>query len=84
MMRYMERRKPNRSGFYLWIIKNFLGMDNRFGDLAHDMAIDDRFPEEDSYDAIYDYLVYQCDACQCCINVFKESWAMYRKESAYA
>ena len=83
MMRYMERRKPNRSGFYLWIVKNFLGMDNRFGDLAHDIAIDDRFPEEDSYDAIYDYLVYQCGACQCCIDVFRAVWKMY-EERAYA
>lgn len=83
MMRYMERRKPNRSGFYLWIIKNFLGMDNRFGDLAYDMARDDFFPEDDNYDAVYDYLVYQREASQECIDVFKAVWKMY-EERAYA
>ena len=60
MMRYMEREKPKRSAFHRCVVKCFLGHDDPAGDLAYDMARDDFFPEDDNYDAVYDYLVYLC------------------------
>ena len=83
MMRYMEREKPKRSAFHRWVVKCFLGHDDPAGDLAYDMARDDFFPEDDNYDAVYDYLVYQRETSQECIDVFKAVWKMY-EERAYA
>ena len=42
------------------------------------MKDDYRFPKTDDYDEIYEYLVYERGACPGCVDVFKESYEMYR------
>ena len=64
--------------YYDWMIKNFLNGNDRFADLAKDMNSDCRFPKSNDYDEIYDHLVYDCGACTACVDVFKESWEIFK------
>lgn len=70
--------------FYHWVIKSFLGHDAPAGALAYDMSRDIYFPKENSYDDIYDYLVYQREASQEFIDIFKSLWTVYCRVMAYA
>ncbi len=53
-------------------------------DLARDMHNDYTFPREDDFDAILDYLEFDCGAASACIAVFRECWEMYQEALVYA
>lgn len=80
----MTTTHKSPGGFYAWMMENYLNAQNRFVDLARDMYEDYCFPHEDDYDAIYDYLVYDCGAATACIAVFRECWKMYQETCIYA
>ncbi len=71
-------------GFYGWMMANHLDGHNRFADLARDMHNDYTFPREDDFDAILDYLEFDCGAASACIAVFRECWEMYQEALVYA
>ena len=66
--------------YFDYMMHKHLNGNDRFADLAKDMNVDCRFPKTDDYDEIYEYLVYERGACTGCVDVFKESYEMYRNE----
>ncbi len=76
--------KNETGSFYSWMIDNFLDKNNRFGDLARDMNEDYSFPHDNDFDAIIDYLVFDCGAAEACVDVFRECWKKYQEALVYA
>ena len=61
--------------FLTWI-KNFKDVDLPIGDLAKDILMDINFPQEDSYEIIYNYLINR-RADYAVIETFSNVWNFY-------
>lgn len=65
--------------FYDWMIKTYLGKDNRRGDLAYDMQYEkETWPEANTKQAILYYLTVVHSACDACVDTFHACWKSYR------
>lgn len=64
-----------KQSFYQWC-KQFVNEDSPIGDLAKDNLLDPTFPDSDSYNELYDYLVSQ-HASDLCLQVFDKAWNLY-------
>ena len=60
--------------YYEWLIKNYAEKDTAIGDLARDILSDEMFPENEGFKGMF-------GACDRCIEVFKESWRRYVRET---
>lgn len=67
--------------YYEWLIKNYAEKDTAIGDLARDILSDEIFPENEGFKGMFDYLIWEGGACDRCIEVFKESWRRYVRET---
>lgn len=67
--------------YYEWLIKNYAEKDTAIGDLARDILSDEMFPENEGFKGMFDYLIWEGRACDRCIEVFKESWRRYVRET---
>ncbi|MDL2287587.1 sterile alpha motif-like domain-containing protein [Eubacteriales bacterium OttesenSCG-928-G02] len=63
--------------FYEWTIKTYLGKNNSRGDLAGDMAGDATFPRTHDRARIRDYLEWERNACDSCLQTFERTWKSY-------
>ena len=65
--------------FYEYMMKRYLGKNNRYGDLAMDMYTDQKFPRDATErETIKEYLK-KCGACENCMLTFKSAWTNYRR-----
>lgn len=61
--------------FKTWI-KQFQGANSPFGDLAGDIATDEKFPESDSYNVLHDYLENTA-----ALDTFENAWKHYNGQA---
>lgn len=59
--------------FKTWIIKNSLGANDPFRDLAYDIKRDEKFTLNNDYDSIRTYLLSR-GACKECLETFDEAY----------
>ena len=63
-----------------WLIKKHLKTKGPIGDLARDIKDDKDFPKKcNDGQKIKDYL-YDCGACQGCLDAFSDAWKEYGSE----
>lgn len=64
--------------FKKWILQ-YINEDSPIGDLARDNKQDPTFPDSDSYNELYDYLISQ-NASYLCLQSFDKAWNLYKTE----
>ncbi|MEY9979037.1 YozE family protein [Lysinibacillus sp. RC79] len=64
--------------FNKWL-KRLVYEDSPIGDLARDNKVDPTFPDSDSYNELYDYLISQ-KASDLCLLSFDKAWGKYLTE----
>ncbi len=65
--------------FKTWLLQ-FKKDENRFGDLARDIQIDESFPKENDYSEILNHL-RMVDACDNAVDTFKDAWNNYQSNN---
>ena len=61
-------------------MKQYAGINHRFGDLAEDIQADEDFPDTTDYKEIYSYLS-NSGACGDCLDTFLDAWRTYTERS---
>lgn len=64
--------------FKKWILQ-YISEDSPIGDFARDNQQDPTFPDSDSYNELYDYLISQ-NASYLCLQSFDKAWHLYKTE----
>ncbi|TQR26865.1 hypothetical protein C7Y47_24065 [Lysinibacillus sphaericus] len=62
--------------FKQWL-KQYVNDDSPIGDLARDNELDPYFPNTNSYNKMYDYLLSQ-NASYLCLQSFEKAWHLYK------
>ncbi|EON73955.1 YozE family protein [Lysinibacillus sphaericus] len=64
--------------FKKWILQ-YINEDSPIGDLARDNNEDPKFPDSNSYDELYSYLLSQ-NASYLCLQSFEKSWQFFKSQ----
>lgn len=62
--------------FKTWI-QQYINEESPIGDLARDNKLDPKFPDSNSYDTLYSYLLSQ-NASYLCLQSFEKAWKLYK------